>query len=234
MPECTTVTEVGLTLTHFSPSEAETITLTPMPLQRAWRSRGYLPLHNGTARFDVFALSEMLALKLLADRTGPLLARHIATVCGQGIAWRVLGGVDAYEGDYGRVGEWDADAFTSRQRNDRLGLELLNRTRAGEALPSLSEMRAMVEAGGPAFDRCGWLRDRIFRARGTEGMPNRFLIWFADGRYEWCDSLDTAFDNRGSWDPRFAGAVLLLDLDALAKLIVERAGRAFVCVELPQ
>jgi hypothetical protein len=242
MPELTIAAEVGgvvLTMTHFSPAEAEKITVTPQHLQRMWRSRGYLPSHDGTARFDLFSLCEMLSLKLLADRTGPLLARHIATVCGHAIAWRVLSWVDAYEGETDRVGEWDPEPFARGKRIQQRNRELLAQMQPGggglaTAAALLAEGRAIIDQeGGPGFDQLGWLRDTVIRQRGIEVCKQRFLLWFADGKYELTDSLDASFNDRGSGDPRFAGAVLTLDLGALASVIIERSGRAFVCVEIP-
>jgi hypothetical protein len=231
-----TVTDLAitLTLTHFSSSEAETITLTPMGLQRLWRNRGYLPSHDGTARYDLFALAELMALKLIANRTGPLLARHIATVCGQGIAGRVLSRLDGYEGDHWRIGEWEPEAFARTPQLHQRGAEILANVRAVNDIQSLAEMVAPFEdGGGLGFDTFGWLRDTILRGRGIAHMSRRFLVWFGEGRHEWTDSLDAAFDSRGSSEARFADLSFVLDLDALATVIQERAGRAFVGVEMP-
>ena len=57
----------------FTPADAERITGVSVTLQRDWRRRGILPGQDGHARFDAFALAEMLFLRVMADRgIGPL------------------------------------------------------------------------------------------------------------------------------------------------------------------
>ena len=73
------------------------------------------------------------------------------------------------------------------------------------------------------------IRDGIFRANKIGAVPMRFFVWWADGSHEWYSNLDFG---PAAQDPRVAGAVMFLDIEALALWIGANAGRAFVHVEL--
>lgn len=243
---------VGATMTFFTPAEAEAITLTPMSQQRDWRRRGYLPSNDGQhARFDLFSLAEMMSLKLISDRTGPLLARHIAAECGLGIAWNILGNIDAYEGDHHRIGEWEPDAFARMRRRTEQSKkairEAIARAENERLVPNaygdpwkpglVDEIMEAEEAidkadPGPVFSQSVWLRNRIFQGRGIRISPKKFFVWWANSQHSWCDSLDVEFQRRSGADPRYGGAVLILDLDALGQTLTGRAARPFVHVEI--
>jgi hypothetical protein len=226
---------VTVTETLFTPAEAEVITMVDVRLQREWRRHGYLPSHAKHARFDLFSLAHLTAMLLLAQRTGPLLAKSIATDASLGIASHVLKWPDAYEGDLQIVGAWDVEAF---ERGERIG----TRTRPvrdrllsgdGSATTLLAEAQQIVrEEGGRGFDKIGWLRANILHARDVP--PNdRFLIWWADATHCFTNDLNAAFNSGVSSDPRFNGAPMVLDLDALASGVIARAqGRAFFHVEI--
>lgn len=103
------------TLAHFAPSEAEKITGLSTAMQRDWRHRGFLPKNEGHARFDLFTLATMMALKLFADRgIGPQVAQNFTEISSRAIAWFALEFEDAYEGklsdslDATRRGLWNA------------------------------------------------------------------------------------------------------------------------------
>ena len=214
------------TLTTFTPAEVEKITGLTTTMQRDWRRRGFLPSNSGHARFDAFGLAEALVMKLLADRgIGPTLTKEIAHWCGVGIIWLILKDVDAYEGDHLRVFEWLPEDQRPASRS------------TGEDIDE--EVRKLAEAagidvglmGGSWGPKGSWLARQILRLRGCGGVvPARHFIWWADGSHVWHVDLNKAFDGF-SWDPRLSGPVIVLDLGALASLMMERAGRAFVHVE---
>jgi hypothetical protein len=61
--------------------------------------------------------------------------------------------------------------------------------------------------------------------------PAKFLVWFADGSYRFCDSVDKAL---GAYsDPKTAGAVIMLDLASLGNALLARADRPLAHVEEP-
>lgn len=96
------------TLTTFTPGEAERITGLSTMMQRDWRRRGFIESTEGHARFDAFALAELMVLKMLADAgVGPQDGVEIAKFCAAGVMWHSLQWVDAYEGDYQRALEWN-------------------------------------------------------------------------------------------------------------------------------
>ena len=75
----------------------------------------------------------------------------------------------------------------------------------------------------------GETRGHFFITPSTE--PRRFVIFWANGTTEFVEDIGKAFSELSS-DPRYHGAILVLDLEALATLLIERAGRPFVSVEL--
>ena len=87
-------------LAQFTPAEAARITRVSTTLQRDWRRRGFLPVSEGHARFDVFALSKMLFLSCMAARgIGPSEAKPYADLVMNAIARAALSQEGAAEGD---------------------------------------------------------------------------------------------------------------------------------------
>lgn len=212
------------TLTSFTPGEVEKITGLSTMMQRDWRRRGFLPTAAGHARFDPFALAEIFVMKLLADRgVGPVHTKEVADICAIGILWHALRTVDAYEGDHEQTFDWEPEAH--RPKHDASVLDRLNEIceAAGMELPKRMDSTWGVKAD--------WLTRQVFRQRGHgRVIPARFFIWWADGSHEWHVSLDQAFSG-SSFDMKYAGPVIVLDLGAVAETMSERAGRAFVHVE---
>jgi hypothetical protein len=224
-----------VTLTTFNPGEAERITGVSTVQQRDWRRRGYLPANEGHARFDAFSLGELWALKLLADRgIGPQQSKDVIDFCGRGMAWFGLESVDAYEGDHHRVFEWQPDLYAQLKANTAANQEAIKlwvtRFESGAAPRDVQlELRQ-----GPSWgDQAGWLRRRIFTDRGFPRLiPSRFFIWWADGSHVFHHSLEVAFNKKLSGEEAVAGAVLILDLEALGSALSERAQRPLAHVEL--
>lgn len=89
-----------VTLTTFTPSEAERITGVSNDLQRNWRRRGHLRSHDGHARFDAFALADMWGLKMLSDRgIGPTDGVQALDSMSTRLVWHALASFHAWEGD---------------------------------------------------------------------------------------------------------------------------------------
>lgn len=220
-------------LTTFMPGEAERITTLATGLQRDWRKRGFIPANDGHARFDLFGLAEMLALKTLADRgVGPAVGQGVASWLAVGIAWHVLNSVDAYEGDHFRTNE--ARGLPPRPpMTYPPGPKGVVFKAAMEHLVSkglLSEEDLERRRG---FDG-DWLAKQVIRLKGYPRIiPAKFFIWWADGTHTFAASLDAAFGDGGATDDRWGGAVIVLDLDGIASTIMQRAGRPFVHVEFP-
>jgi hypothetical protein len=193
-----------LTLTTFTPGEAEKITSVSTAQQRDWRRRGFVRSNEGHARFDAYELAELWTLKLLSDRgIGPQLAKGVADWVAAGIVWHALKWVDAYEGDHQRALEWNK-SFIERYDSFDWG------------------------------DKALWLRGTIHRDRGFGGaVPAPYFIWLADGSHVFHMSVDAVFGDGTSSDPRFAGPVIVLDLSALGSTLLGRAKRPFVHVEIP-
>lgn len=84
------------TLTLFPPSEAARITGLSTLAQTDWRRRGHLPPlpDSKHARFDVFDLARMQAMRALSDRgIGPARSKAVAPSCalrivGYALRWR--------------------------------------------------------------------------------------------------------------------------------------------------
>lgn len=212
------------TLTTFTPGEAETITGLATGMQRDWRKRGFLPANAGHARFDIFSLAELLALKMLADRSvGPAASKDVMPWVTVGIAWHALLWIDAYEGDHERCNE--ARGLPPK-RVDPATIE-----RFGAMAEAVGLTREQMEAHRSGFDG-DWLARQVIRLKGYPRIiPAKFFIWWVDGSHSFAESLDAAFSNGVSSDERWSGAVIVLDLGGVASVLQTRAGRPFVHVE---
>ncbi|RQW41376.1 helix-turn-helix domain-containing protein [Novosphingobium sp. LASN5T] len=213
------------TLTAFTPAEATAITGVSQDLQRDWRRRGFLPRSEGHARFDLFGLAELLTMKLLSARDiGPKAAAEVADWCGNGIAYHALDAVDAYEGDHLRTNE-------ARGLDDRP----LSDDERSKLATLISQTGGRYDAPDVRWgDKADWLRRQVYHKRtGTRVIPGSLFAWWADDSHSFLLSLDEALADMLSGDPRLAGPIVVLDLQALAYTLSERAGRAFVHVEFP-
>ncbi|KAA3514809.1 hypothetical protein G6L63_01150 [Agrobacterium vitis] len=215
-------------LTTFTPAEAEKITTLSTVAQRDWRRREFLPTVDGHARFDAFALAEIWVMKMLSDRgVGPQASKEVANWCAIGILWHALKNVDAYEGDHHKTFDWYPEKH--RPKNDPE--EAANfRQLCEDAGWNIPEN---VDFDFTWHSKSQWLTKQIFRLRGyPKIIPARYFIWWADGSHLWHDNLAEAFSSHSS-EARYAGPVIVLDLEALATTLSQRAGRALVHVEFP-
>lgn len=221
--------ERNLTLTLFTPAEVERITGVTTMTQRDWRRRSIVPKRGeGHARYNLFELAEMFAIKLLSDRGVPLEeASNVALWCGMGIGFRVLQWVDAYEGDHLRTNEARGIPDTRMSDSD---LELV-RAAAAQGGIDLPEGLGERYVWG---DKGDWLARQVYRQQYRTGVvPGKLFIWWANGTHLFHESFDAARDDMVSSDPRLAGPSLVLDLESLGSVLSDRAGRAFVHVEFP-
>lgn len=223
---------IEITLTQFTPGQAEKITGVSVVQQRNLRRHGYLISNEGHARFNAFGLARLLAIQILADRgIGPALTAKaddgfdIASIIATGILSSLFGWVDAYEGDHlsfkpglpPRTSE-PLDEATVDQllaAAARTGIRLTREQLLNSEWQTRSEIlkrRALTAAG------CG----RV--------IPARFLIWWANGKHVWEFDLQKAFGDTSD-DPRYHGATIVIDQDAVASMLLERAGAPFAHVE---
>lgn len=229
-----------LTLTSFTPGEAERTTGLSTNMQRDWRFRGFLPKSDGHARFDLFDLSGMLAMKMLSDRgIGPQISRELFPWLSAGIAYSVLKNHEAYEGDHLRGLPPTFPGEDENEIIEGLRASLL----AGAPDMTESDFRGFVE-GLERTSRRNWSRvprgwtrrcegfaREVMRAKGFSFAVAPYFLWWADDTHVFTDDIKAAIENAWSTDPRLAGPIVVLDLHALAGLILHRAGRPFVHVD---
>jgi hypothetical protein len=225
---------IGIGFTRFSPGRAAFITGASLGYQGDLRRRGLLAYSTGQARFDLFAVVYLMALKTLAARGGPKAGAAVAPAVASGIAWQVLRYPDAYAGDFDKVLTWDRDTFTriEASRAARAYLHMPGLT-AREMIEEVGRLAPDLDGYGPGL-QADWLRRAIFQARGVKSVPAAYFLWWADDTYLFTDSIDAAFKSGVSDDPRYASAVLVLDLAALAAQIELRAGTPFVRVSIAE
>lgn len=224
---------IEITLTQFTPGQAEKITGVSVVQQRNLRRHGYLISNEGHARFNAFGLARLLAIQILADRgIGPALTAKaddgfdIASIIATGILSSLFGWVDAYEGDHLsfeldvplRPAEAELDDIIVAQLIDAASRQGVSLTR--DQLTG-SEWRTRADV----------LKHRALRAAGCRRVvPVRFFIWWANGEHAWEFDLQKAFGDESD-DPRYHGATIVIDQDAVASMLLKRAGAPFAHVE---
>lgn len=228
---------IQITLTQFTPAQAEKITGISVDQQRNLRRHGYLAHSDGHARFDGFGLARLFAIKALSDRgIGPALTAKpddgsdVASLCATGILWALLDWVDAYEGDHKTFAvTWPPSPPMSEHE---LQLVIEEGKRHGYSEDAIRSMAA--EARGDWDERSEWLKKQVMQKMGARRViPARYFIWWADGAHSWERNLDGSF-SASAHDPRYEGAVIVLDQDAMASRLLSRAGAAFAHVEEQQ
>lgn len=215
-----------ITLAHFTPAEAERITGVSTALQRDWRRRNLLPSMSGHARFDVFELARMAVLKHLADRgIGPSLAGDEADWCAAAVAHAALGWHEAWDGEADRTLTW-LDHYNSPPPVDRALLEIID-----NAIENGADVERPTH-GSHWAAQVDYLRRRVWSHVGRPRMlPAPLFIWWADGTHVFHMSLDNAMSEMLSDDPRTSGAMIVLNLESLGSVLLNRSARAFVHVE---
>ncbi len=220
--------ETRISLTVFTPREAERITGVSTVMQRDWRRHGYLPVNEGHMRFNVFGLAELLALRLLAERRiGPQQGKLVSDWLAAGITRFALQSRHAYEGDAAEIQNLPED--TSRAAM-RVALE----NAAAKAAPgntfNLSGAPTSWLAGANRLSRM------VLKAHDTpkgigRALPARFFLWFSDDTHTWHESVDKCFEEEGVAEGLLAGPIVVLDQHAIGEHLLKMAGRPFVYVE---
>lgn len=226
---------ITLTLTTFTPAEAEAITGVSTASQRDWRRRGFLASSAGHARFDAFDLARMLVIRLLSDRgigpgqTAEASYAHcgdIAGVCSSGILLHAFRWIDAWEGDM-------ADLPTQPILPEEAKVESVLFTMLSSIPDEAGETVLHKASIGQWRARADILVKRLWRDRGLPFVsPGRIFIWWADGKSQFANSLEGEMTNIPLSDPRTSGAIVVLDFTSLASMLQERAGRALCHVEI--
>lgn len=61
-------------------------------------------------------------------------------------------------------------------------------------------------------------------------VPAKFFIWWGDDEHLWTNNLPQAFSDPAN-DCKYQSAIVMLDLEALAARLCDRAGVAFAHIE---
>ena len=195
---------MALTLTHFTPAEAEKITGVSVSTQRDWRRRKFLGSHEGHARFDIFDLGEMAVMQMLAFRgIGPAQSTQLSPFTGLGVAWEVLNNRAAYSGDHDLTLSWNSTFAPGGPRaND-------------------------WEPKGE------WLAKHSLKNKFGPITPANYFIWWPDGSHHFDYSLDMAFSPKNTKLnlDRLHGPAVVIDLAAVGEMILSRCSKPFVEVE---
>ena len=219
----------------FTASEAGGITGMSPARQRDMRRRGFLSAHDGQARFDLYALAEIMVFERMSSAgIGPKVASKLAEVAATGIGWHVLQNPDAYTGDHlSLIGagivqpvEWSSEDDEAhallKQRAAEQGLSF-----SPEAIDAIHNPEAMA-ANRQAEFLARWIAGEL---RGRV-IPGRFLIIWADGSEVFHEDVQAAFDDIRTDDARVTGPVTVLPLESLALDLLKRAGRPFFNVRV--
>lgn len=225
----------NLTLTTFTPAEAEAITGVSTASQRDWRRHGYLAKRDGHARFDAFDLARMLVIRLLSDRgIGPaqtaqtpyLAFGDIAAICAAGALGNAFSWRDAWEGDLEEIPTSMTIPEDAEAESFVLDIISSNRSENGPTVfhkPSIPQWHA----------RTRYLIKRLWREQSIPLItPGSMFIWWANGEHKFANSLESEMSQMLSSDPRTCGPIVVLDYNSLASMLIERAGRALCHVEI--
>ncbi|WAC24645.1 MerR family transcriptional regulator [Blastomonas sp. SL216] len=224
-----------MTLTTFTPAEAEAITGVSTASQRDWRRRGFLASGDGHARFDAFDLARMLVIRLLSDRgIGPtqtaqapsLAFGDIASICAVGALSNAFSWVDAWEGDLDEIPtsmtipeDAEAESFV---------LEIISSNRS-ENIATVFHKQSVPQWRA----KKRYLIKQLWRERSIPLVtPGSMFIWWANGEHKFANSLESEMAQMFSSDPRTCGPIVVLDYNSLASMLIERSGRALCHVEI--
>jgi len=206
---------MSFTLAKFDPAEAERITGVSLALQRVWRQRGFLPSAGGKiSSFTVHDLARMLFLKLMSDRgvrPADLVDSVILETSGRRVAYDALTNGEAYGPNYPSGGSL---------REFNLVRKIAQDESSGATLTSLmTQIKAARENEGWAL--------RIAYAEAPKVIPGPLFIWSADGEPYWDgpagENLEREFE-------RSEGAIVVMVLPQVGKMLAQRAGRPLVTI----
>lgn len=221
------------TTATFTPAEAEAITGVSVDQQRTWRNRGFFPKFRGHARFDVFALARLVAVKALSLRgIGPDDSKDVAGYISYGMVAHMALHRDFWSGDAEIALTWqELPALPARD----IALANMFTGEDGELIDFLKQQMADSSWQPNHWSiQAPYLKAQFLRSQNVYSEPNRFCVWWANGDSTFVDDLTKAFDGYTSFDSQVSGAAVVLDLDSLTGQIFDRCNRAFVDVEFPR
>ncbi|MEP4260259.1 MAG: MerR family transcriptional regulator [Rhizobiaceae bacterium] len=221
---------VSLSITQVTPGQAAKITGVSLARQRDYRRHGFLPeTDDGKhSRFNLFDVARLFLLHTFGEHgMRPKQAAEIIDICAAGVAFRVLGDVDAYSGDH--LALIDAGLVAPSTLSDN---ELV--TMRGEAVKiGVSDPEEIFT--NEAFDEVAqaqFLQPIAAKGFGIRVVPAEYLIIWSDKSEYWADSIDAAFDDVAETDDRRAGPITVLSLASIARQIIDRSQLPFVSVQL--
>lgn len=220
------VWQLRFDLTQYTPAEAERITGLSTAMQRDWRHRGFGSRSGKQARFTIFDLAELHFMKAHSDQgKGPSLslpyaARVAERIVATGLMWRG----DAW------TGELETELF------DRIPAGSRSLTSSEHFDLELGKERDTLEPE----DKRQWLAAQIYAAMGLDRQDGfgRQSIWWPTGEFELGDYEHKRFTGLGSdhklarVDPKYDGPALVFDIEAAAEILVDRAPRPWLNVQL--
>jgi hypothetical protein len=232
--------DLALDLAEFTPAEVERITTLSTTMQRDWRQRGFIPRFERHARFDPFAVADIWAMKMLADRgIGPAVSRPIIHRAGAAIVYSAL---RAEGRDLSIVGD-------VVRTFDDLPLEEMPLSDAEQRRKDYYEKMTVAEPESAADwrrfeadwlerrkrpwvvdDKWDWIVDRICRQNGRPPLQAREITWWPTGEVE-IDGYSRASEDKIDREDRFAGVALVLPIAELGFLFAKRAGKPLVVLK---
>lgn len=212
-----------LELEHYTPSEAEEITLVAQATVRNWRRAGHLPRNEGHARYTVRELLMMTAMRsLVAKGVAPEVAKAFAIEVAGAAFQALLYQASAYSSTVHVAGSSRIGTMPSEfPVSFRVMLEQDGQTE----LPSDAE----IERHWKESALQSTVTAAAERAFGTAGLkrPNWFIIW-ANGEVQFYyeeDISEQEFFGNTVWDEYVEGPVTLFCLGAIATMVLKRLPR---------
>lgn len=220
---------IEITLTQFTPGQAEKITGVSVVQQRNLRRHDYLESRPGHARFNLLGVSRLAFIQAMGDRgIGPSqIAKlgdrwDIASIAALGIAWEILSSKEAFEGDL------DAFPLGIPPRAPLSNEEIAHTIAEADRLGIRLTKEDILSDWG---HRADLLKKTIFTDLNFPPVrPERFFVWWANGEHSWENDLARAFLEAAD-SPLLQGAAIVLDQRAVAGLLLERAAGPFAHVE---
>ncbi|AMS29445.1 MAG TPA: hypothetical protein DIU09_09565 [Hyphomonadaceae bacterium] len=225
------------TTATFTPAEAEAITGVSVDQQRTWRNRGFFPKFRGHARFDVFALARLVAVKALSLRgIGPDDSKDVAGYIANGMVASMAHESDFWSGDAKAALTWQElpELPTREVFIENIVKEIFGDLEDGRTENYAQYLKESSLQPSHWKIQSDYLKSQFLRSRNVYSNPYRFFVWWADGTPTFALDLTLAFNSHDSSDPKASGAAVVLDLDLLTGQIFDRCNRAFVDVEFPR
>ncbi len=199
-----------LELEVFTPSEAETITGVSQATVRNWRRAGYLPRHQGHARYDFRDVAGLFVMRILVARG--INVKTAKEFAGQTVA-SIL-----------QSAAWSGKAFSAcayAAAKDEHG-----ETRNSRAeIASDYEVEPEVVSEALSMDLLIRHSEQQFGFSGVR-KPGWLVIWADDGiEFLYDDAEDAFFGNIDFTKAYVQGPIIIFSLDALAQMVMDRLPR---------